>query len=140
MLIAMIVIPLLFLYFFFCTKKEYDKQHSCWKTIGAVPEEARLTGKATKVMKDRQRFFQSKYIYVLEIHLFDGKKTYKVVKKEPIFQSRTTLTDVEVGETVACLGQWQDHSFLANRIMLTDSKFEQSSEYNNAYTRQHQDE
>lgn len=113
--VALVIIPLLFLYFFFKTKREKKEQHQQWLSIGHVPESYTITGDINRIVYGKERFYYKKEINVYDLTIKTDKKIIKVIKKEPFLGDN--IQQFSTGMRVRCLGEWNDDHFLANRIV-----------------------
>ena len=109
-MVAAILIPLLFLYFFILTKKENKKYTEQWLAVQYVKKEAILSGIVTSVTGERQRFYYNKYVFVTDIIIKDKVKYSKARHIIPITSTFSPPT-IETGSTIHCVGEWEQDVF-----------------------------
>jgi hypothetical protein len=115
-MVAAIVIPLLFLYFYVLTSKEMKKQHNQWLAIGRVEPEAVIKGKVLTLSVEKQKFYYHKYILVTDIKLQTDFQIIDVKHIVPLIKG-ILLPDIHIGEYITCKGQWKNGYFQVGEII-----------------------
>ncbi|HZG61213.1 MAG TPA: hypothetical protein VEY68_12215 [Anoxybacillus sp.] len=110
--VTAIVIPILFAYFYYLTKKERRKYYEKWMKIRNVKEEALVKGTVIDVQERKERYYHHYFIHVTDVVLNDSHK--KIIARtqlpatdiveKPIFQK---------GKTIISYGQWRDGIFFS---------------------------
>ncbi|MCA1029941.1 hypothetical protein LCL95_02700 [Bacillus timonensis] len=115
-MVAAIVIPLLLLYFYIVTKREYDNHHKKWINLDKVCEDSLITGKVIRISQTKKRFYYNKYTQETEIILKSNSTNIVVKKIMPLTISMNSL-DIRVGDHIVCYGQWQKDFFQMSRYI-----------------------
>jgi hypothetical protein len=118
--VTAIVVPILFAYFYYLTKKERRKYYEKWTKIRSVKEEAWVKGTVIDVQERKERYYYHYFIHVIDVVLYDSHK--KIIARtqlpatdmveKPIFQK---------GETIICYGQWRDGIFFFEKFLTSHS-------------------
>jgi hypothetical protein len=115
-MVTAILIPAIFLYFYWLTRKEMKQQDEKWLKQSSIPEEALIQGMVVEVHGQKERFYYHRFNHVLTLKIQSGNKMLPVRKVTPLTR-RTSIPDVKVGETVTLYGNWKTGSFYINRII-----------------------
>lgn len=114
-MVAAIVIPILFIYFFWITKREIKEQALKWLHAGDVPDEAIFTGKIIEVITDKQRFYYNRYIFVQELKFQTETRLMAVRKVTPITK-HFNPENFNIGENLRIYGGFRDGHFYINHV------------------------
>jgi hypothetical protein len=114
--VTAVVIPILFAYFYYLTKKERRKFYEKWLDIGEVKEEAWVKGVVIEIRERKERYYHHYFVHVIDLVLEDNHKKIIArtqlpatdVVKKPYFQR---------GETIICYGEWRNELFLFKRFL-----------------------
>lgn len=114
-MVTAIVIPIIFLYFFWITKKEIKEQENKWLKAGQVSQEAMVIGKIISIHNEKQKFYYNRYIFVQVLKLQTETKLITVLKETPITKN-FKIESFQAGEIIRVYGQWKDHQFYCGEI------------------------
>jgi hypothetical protein len=121
-MVTAIVIPIIFLYFFWLTRKEMEEHDIKWLAAGEVKQEAMLTGEIKSINEEKQRFYYHRYLYVQEIKLQSDSKIVKVRKVTPI-RKNIIIEPFTIGEVIRIYGSWRGSYFHFSKFeQLTQKK------------------
>lgn len=112
-MVTAIVIPIIFLYFFWLTRKEMKVQDQKWLSIGYVQQEAVLSGLINDIVEEKQRFYHNRYIYVQELKLQTDGKSVRIKKITPLTKN-VNIHSFTVGEIIRVYGKWEGKQFFFN--------------------------
>lgn len=115
MVVAAIVIPILFIYFYFLTSREKSKQIYKWKRVGVVPEESRIMGKVDSIQQSTERFYQNYKVVLFIFTITSDDKRIRAVKKMPL-GDEVPAVDIDKTTPVIMTGRWNKQTFLINKI------------------------
>ncbi len=115
-MIAAIVIPILFIFFYFTVKRNNAAYEKRWRNVGDINEQLTLSGTLERSFVEKKRFYHHRYIWNFQIYLKDKHELIKVIYEKP------ALTDIPplkltTHDKIKCYGQWNGKNFLANRIV-----------------------
>ncbi|MBT2687902.1 hypothetical protein J7I93_06895 [Bacillus sp. ISL-47] len=117
-MVTAIVIPIIFLYFYWLTKKELRESYEKWSDLNNVSEEAIISGKIVHISAFKQRYYYHRYVHVLDLTIqSSGNKLLKVKKRTPLMKD-AALPSVNVGDTVHLYGNWREEYFHVSRILV----------------------
>lgn len=68
-MVTAIAIPLLFLYFYYLTRKERKKFYNKWLQIGKVAEESFVKGTIVGIREKTERYYYHYSIYIIDLLL-----------------------------------------------------------------------
>lgn len=115
-MVTAIVIPIIYLYFYWLTKKEMRESYAKWVELKNVPEEAIISGMIVDMNVSKQRYYYYRYVHVLDLTIqSSGKKQWKVKKMTPLMKG-SHLPSVNIGDNVHLYGNWKKEFFLVSRI------------------------
>ncbi|PLR97409.1 hypothetical protein [Bacillus sp. T33-2] len=114
-MVTAIVIPIIFIYFYWLTRKEIRENHEKWLQLEHVPEEAVITGKILELTEARERFYYHRFNHVLNIKVQTDDKILTVKKITPIREG-ATFPEITPGEHVRFYGNWKEGYFQVGRI------------------------
>jgi hypothetical protein len=116
-MVTAVVIPILFLYFFWITRKEMKLNDSKWLAAAEVAKEAVLTGEIKSINQEKQRFYYHRYILLYELTLQTETKLIKAKKIIPI-RNNIEIDTFSVGEVLRIYGSWDGNHFHFNEYQL----------------------
>ncbi|WP_078430634.1 hypothetical protein [Alkalihalobacterium alkalinitrilicum] len=116
-MVTAIVIPILFVVFYFIVKRNNASYEQKWKEVGAIQEQVIVSGKLTRYFIEKKKFYHHRYIWSIQLFILDHQQTIKVIFEKPAV-SDTPPLDVSTNGTLKCYGQWDGSNFLANRIIV----------------------
>ena len=113
-----ILIPLICVYFYWLTRKEWKLRKQEWENIVDVQEHSRLIGKLQSITKQREKFYLGLYldVYLLELK-HDGKSTL-ALRKVPTKSDKPPFEKF-LFQKVTLYGRWDEEFFLINRIVFS---------------------
>ena len=114
-----ILIPLVCLYFYWLTKKEWKQRKAAWKNVVHVEEQARVIGKIQAIAQHREKFYVGLYLDVYAIELLHDGKMMKAFRKYPEGSEQPNFENLLFKE-VTLLGRWSGDAFLINRILIKE--------------------
>ncbi len=115
-MVAAIVIPILFIVFYFIVKRNNASYEQKWKEVGKIREQITLTGNLERFFVEKKRFYQHRYIWHVQLYLKENKNVIKVIFEKPA-QTDELPIQLSINEKVKCYGHWDQKTFLANRII-----------------------
>ena len=115
LLVTAIVIPILFLCFYFIVRKEKRKQLESWKALNQQEETDIIKGQIDNIYTEKKRYFQQLFLWKTTIHVIDGNQKYTIIYEKPADKKEATLR-LSKRDYVACYGSWYQNVFQANRI------------------------
>ncbi|MBU8907145.1 hypothetical protein [Desertibacillus haloalkaliphilus] len=121
MLVAAIVLPALFLTFFIIVKRDQKEHIKKWEQIGTIEEAKVLSGQVSRFHIDKKRFYQSMFIWSIELMISNDAGQHKVIIEQPMKQENQPLT-VKANDLVVAFGQWQGDYFYANRVEIKNEQ------------------
>lgn len=110
-----ILIPLICIYFYWLTRKEWKQKRQEWKNTVNVQEHSRLIGTLQSITKQREKFYLGLYldVYLLEIK-HNGKSTI-ALRKVPTNSEQLQFENF-LFQKIILYGRWDQEFFLINRI------------------------
>jgi hypothetical protein len=118
--ITAIVIPILFAYFYYLTKKERRKYYEKWTRIRNVKEEAWVKGIIIDVQERKERYYHHYFIHVIDVILHVSDK--KIIARTQL--PATTMVEKPIfpkGDTIICYGQWRNGIFFFEKFLTNHS-------------------
>lgn len=120
-MITAILVPIILIYFYYLTKKESKAFDEKWLKLAFVNEEAILTGKIVHIKEEKQRYYYSRSIHVLEIKLQTPIYTIMAKKITPS-HIPVESPNIQKGDTVTLYGNWEEEIFQISRILPNSRK------------------
>ncbi|MFC4320303.1 hypothetical protein [Litchfieldia salsa] len=110
-MVAAILIPIIFIYFFIKSKKEANKYHREWITMTDIRIDSSVIGTVSQIFTQKERFYYNKFLFetTLIIQTTEGR-TIKLKKIEPITPEFTPPLFLP-GEQLAFYGFWDQDYF-----------------------------
>ncbi|WP_078547356.1 hypothetical protein [Litchfieldia alkalitelluris] len=109
-MVAAIVIPAIFLFFYIKSKKEAKKYHHKWLLINQIDEATEIIGKVQKTTSERQRFYYGKYINETNV-IIQRNNTVLYLKRVDPVTTNYQAPNIELGQTYVFKGYWEDDHF-----------------------------
>lgn len=110
-MITAIAIPLLFLYFYYVTRKERKRFYHEWLQVGNVAAESVIKGTIVAVQEKTERYYRHYLVSVIDLWLKHGKEKIIARIQFPLTESLQKPT-FQIGDTIICYGQWRNQLFL----------------------------
>lgn len=110
-MVTAIVIPVLFLYFYYITRKERKQFYNQWLQIGKVTEEAWVKGTITGIQEKTEHYYYNYKIYVIDLLLQHENEKVTARIQFPAIDS-LQKPSFRIGETIICYGEWKNGVFL----------------------------
>lgn len=110
-MITAIAIPLLFLYFYYVTRKERKQFYNKWLQIGKVAEESFVKGTIVDIREKTERYYYHYSIYIIDLLLQHENEKIAARIQFPMTDS-LQKPSFQIGETIICYGQWKNRLFL----------------------------
>lgn len=120
-MITAILVPIILIYFYYLTKKEAKAFDEKWLKLAFVNEEALLTGKIIHIKEEKQRYYYSRSVHVLEIKLQTLSQTIMAKKITPS-HIPFELPTIQKGDTVTLYGNWEEEVFQISRMIPNSRK------------------
>lgn len=114
-MVTAIAVPIICLYFYWVTKKEFKAHHQQWLNLNQVEEEAIITGKIIDIYIEKQRFYYYRFIWIVEVKLQTNTNVVNIKKHIP-HTKEVILPNLEVGNLVRFYGNWKQGHFEFNRF------------------------
>ena len=113
-----ILIPLICIYFYWLTRKEWKQMRKEWENTVNVQEHSRLSGELQSITKQREKFYLGLYldVYLLEIK-HDGKSSV-ALRKIPTNSGQYQFENF-LFQKVTLYGRWDEGVFLINRLIIS---------------------
>ena len=115
MLVTAIVIPFIFLAFYFIVKKERKKQLVHWEELRHTEETEVVCGIVESIFREKKRYYQQLYVWKTVVKIRSGTGLHTIVYEKPENDNKATL-DISQRDFVTCYGTWYHDAFVANRI------------------------
>ncbi|MDE5413094.1 hypothetical protein [Alkalihalobacterium chitinilyticum] len=115
-MVAAIVIPILFIVFYFIVKRNNAAYEKKWKEVGEIKEQVMISGKLERYFVEKKRFYQHRYIWHIQLFLKKDQKIIKVIFEKPAETDSVPLKFL-TNDPIKCYGQWDRKTFLANRVL-----------------------
>jgi hypothetical protein len=116
-MVTAILIPAIFLYFYWLTRKEMKKNEAEWIALASIPEESFIQGTVLEVHGERERFYYHRFNHVLTIKIQSGNNIFFCQKVTPLI-GEVDIPHVRIGGSVVLYGNWKTGSFRINRIII----------------------
>ncbi|MDF2556199.1 MAG: hypothetical protein K0R71_27 [Bacillales bacterium] len=116
-MVTAILIPLICIYFYWLTKKEWTLKKKEWENAGTIPEHSRLIGEIQTITIESEKFYMGLYLIVFILEVKHNGKTTKAMKKLPVGSEQHHFEEF-LYQKVALYGKWDGPIFLLNRIVL----------------------
>lgn len=95
------------------------ESHEKWLQLKNVPEEAVISGLIVQLSKNKQRFSNNRFVYVLDIKI-QTDHSYVNVKKIIPLEKDAEIPALKPGDSVRVFGNWKQDYFLINRIEIKE--------------------
>lgn len=137
-MVTAIAIPLLFLYFYYITRKERKRMYHQWLQAGNIAAESVVKGTIVAIQETTERYYGHFLLAVIDLQLEHGTEKTIARMQLPLMESLQKPT-FSIGDTIVCYGQWRNQLFLftAYQTVSTASK---NLAYNTKKTPLRQDE
>lgn len=116
-MVTAIVIPIIFVYFYWISVKERKRHEELWLAAATVEPEAILSGQIKDVLHDRQRFYYSRWHFVYEIKLQTQTGMTTVKKRTPLTKD-LTIEQFTIGDTIRVFGRWENSEFYFSKYVV----------------------
>jgi hypothetical protein len=120
-MVTAILIPIICVYFYWVTKKEWKENHQKWLDLGNLHEEAMVSGEVVQIEEYKMKFYYNRYVYVTEILLKTNLKSIRVKRMIPIMNT-VEPCQIKIGDFVRLYGNWQENDFRFLRYELAMKK------------------
>jgi hypothetical protein len=115
-MVTAILVPIILFYFYYLTKKDAKTFDEKWTALSNVTEEAILTGKIVNIKEEKQRFYYTRYVYILEISLQTSVHTVTAKKITP-GNTPPQHHNLNKGQIITLYGNWEKEEFQISRII-----------------------
>ncbi|WP_051529933.1 hypothetical protein [Anoxybacteroides tepidamans] len=136
-MVTAVVIPLLFCYFYYITRKEQKEIRKKWRQIGKVAAESVIKGTIVNVQEKTEHYYHNYYIYVIDL-LLQCKNEKIIARMQLPVMQHMQKPSFEIGETIVCYGQRNNDLFLFSTYQTASTALENLA-YNIDQPHRHQD-
>ncbi|ANB61652.1 hypothetical protein GFC30_1392 [Anoxybacillus amylolyticus] len=110
-MVTAIAIPLLFVYFYYVTRKEQKRMYHQWLQVGNVPAESVVKGTIIAIQEKTERYYGHYLLAIIDLQLEHGKEKIMARMQFPLTESLQKPT-FSIGDTMVCYGRWGNQVFL----------------------------
>lgn len=114
-MVAAVVIPIIFIYFFIITIKDRKRKYEEYLLLNHIKEEALLTGVIFQVDTKKKAYVGKHMVYVTTLVLQDER--LKRIKATRISAETLPIPLLE-GNKISCYGYWDQTDFRFNRYQI----------------------
>ncbi|UII57286.1 hypothetical protein LS684_07555 [Cytobacillus spongiae] len=118
-MVTAILIPIIFIYFYWLTRKEMKESYEKWTQLDHILEEAVVSGTIQHIKTEKQRYYYHRFVYVTVLTLQIDRNVLQVKKIEPLRHNFSPNT-FTIGEHVRLYGNWKEDFFQFNRVERTN--------------------